>query len=154
AAALLLFADSLLTSASAGTGVNPLLTLELKTYDWRLAHTARPENARSDIALIEIDERSLRTLQPFAGRWPWPRVVHSSLIDYLARAHAKLIVYDVLFIDPDKTVGFQYGGDSWSGRQSDDALADSVKKAGNVIVPADASFDSENPPIPETGYRL
>jgi len=154
AAALLLFADSLLTSASGGTGVNPLLTLELKTYDWRLAHTARPENARSDIALIEIDERSLRTLQPFAGRWPWPRVVHSSLIDYLARAHAKLIVYDVLFIDPDKTVGFQYGGDSWSGRQSDDALADSVKKAGNVIVPADASFDSESPPIPETGYRL
>ena len=74
---------------------------ELKTYDWRLTHTARPDTARKDIALVEIDEYSLRNLQPYAGRWPWPRVVHAMLLDYLARAPAKLVVYDVNFAEPD-----------------------------------------------------
>ena len=75
--------------------------LELKTYDWRLTRTARPETARQDIALVEIDEYSLRNLQPNAGRWPWPRVVHAMLLDYLARAPAKVIAYDVNFAEAD-----------------------------------------------------
>ena len=68
------------------SGTSLLQTVEMRTYDWRLATTARPSTARQDIALIEIDEYSLRNLQPFAGRWPWPRVVHAGLLDYLARA--------------------------------------------------------------------
>ena len=83
----------------AGGGQNFLQSIELKTYDWRLTHTARPSTARQDIALVEIDEYSLRNLEPNAGRWPWPRVVHSMLIDYLARAPAKVIVYDVDFAE-------------------------------------------------------
>ena len=143
----MLAADLLFTMFSSG-GLHPLQTVELKTYDWRLSHTARPETARKDIALIEIDEGSLRTLQPFAGRWPWPRVVHSSLIDFLAHAGAKLIVYDIDFAEPDSRVGFKYGDATWSGAESDKALADSVKAAGNVILLADASYDAETP---ETG---
>src|SRR5215213_2740992 len=76
------------------TNVEAFRTVELKTYDWRLTHTAEPSTARKDIALVEIDEYSLRNLQPYAGRWPWPRVVHSMLVDYLARAPARLVVYD------------------------------------------------------------
>ena len=68
------------------TDLDAFHTVELKTYDWRLSRTAEPSTARKDIALVEIDEYSLRNLQQHAGRWPWPRVVHASLIDYLVAA--------------------------------------------------------------------
>jgi adenylate cyclase len=139
------------------TNVDAFRTVELKTYDWRLTRTADPATARNDIALIEIDEYSLRNLQQHAGRWPWPRVVHASLIDYLSRGNPKLIVYDVVFADADLRVGFPYGGDTWSGAESDKALADTIKKAGNVILAADATFVGETTDAQtwsDLGYRL
>jgi adenylate cyclase len=139
------------------TNLEAFRTVELKTYDWRLSQTADPSTARKDIALVEIDEYSLRNLQQHAGRWPWPRVVHASLIDYLNRGKPKLIVYDVLFADEDLRVGFPYGGDTWSGPESDKALADTIKKAGNVVLLADATFvgeTTEKQSLPDQGYRL
>src|SRR6202008_1662698 len=109
------------------------------------------------IALVEIDEYSLRNLQQPAGRGPWPRVVPASLIDYLNRGKPKLIVYDVLFADEDLRVGFPYGGDTWSGPESDKALADTIKKAGNVVLLAGATFVgevTEKQTLPDQGYRL
>lgn len=157
AAAMLVLAIARVSAAIAGTsGQNPFETVELKTYDWRMARTARPETARRDIALVEIDEASLRSLQPNAGRWPWPRVVHSLVIDYLAEAKPKLIVYDVNFAEPDSRVGFAMGDATLSGAESDQALVDSVRRAGNVIVLADATFDGEvtDPPRLPDDYRL
>jgi adenylate cyclase len=137
-------------------GQSPFDTVELTTYNWRMARTARPETARQEIALVEIDEDSLRNLQPNAGRWPWPRVVHSILIDFLADAKAKLIVYDVNFAEADTRVGFKMGGDTWSGEESDKALVDSVKRAGNVIMLADASYEGTvtDPPKIPSPFRI
>jgi len=156
AALIVLTVDVLFTQFGMG-GLHPLEAVELRTYDWRLSHTARPETARTDIALVEIDEYSLRNLQAAAGRWPWPRAVHSMLIDYLARAPAKVIAYDVNFAEADTRRGFDFGDGTWSGAESDKALADSIKAAGNVLLLADATFDGEAndaPPFPDLGYRL
>lgn len=131
--------------------------VELKTYDWRMNRTARPESASPDIALVTIDEYSLRNLQSNAGRWPWPRAVHSMLIDYLAKAPAKLIAYDVDFADADTRRGFDFGADTWSGAESDKALVDSVKAAGNVLLLADATYEAEageTRGIPDQGFRI
>jgi adenylate cyclase len=135
--------DWLFTTMTGGVGPNPFQIIELKTYDWRLTHTARPETARQDIALVEIDELSLRSLQKNAGMWPWPRAVHSMLVDYLARAPAKVVAYDVNFAEADTRRGFDFGDATWSGADSDNALVDSVKAAGNVILLADATFEGE-----------
>jgi adenylate cyclase len=143
AAAVVLAADVLCTATTGGVGSNPLQTIELKTYDWRLSHAARPETARRDIALVEIDELSLRSLQKNAGMWPWPRAVHSMLIDYLARAPAKVIAYDVNFADADTRRGFDFGESILSGAESDKMFVDSVKAAGNVLLLADATFEGE-----------
>ena len=67
----------------------PFRRVELKTYDWRLTHTAQPRAARQDIALVEIDEYSLRNLEPNAGRWPWPRAIHSMLHRLSSRARRR-----------------------------------------------------------------
>jgi adenylate cyclase len=156
ASAIVVGVDWLLTRLSAG-GVQPLQAIELRTYDWRLSHTARPETALRNIALVEIDEYSLRNLQPNAGRWPWPRIVHAELLDYLARAPAKVIGYDVDFAEPDSRLGFAFGGSTISGLESDKAMADSVKAAGTVILLADATYAGEStaaPPLPDFGYGL
>jgi len=155
AATLVLIGDALFGAVSRD-GLNPFDLAELRTYDWRLTHTARPDTARKDIAIVEIDERSLRSLQPNAGRWPWPRAVHSMLVDYLVRAPAKIIAYDIVFSEADTRRGFDFGGSTMSGAESDKALADSVKAAGTVILVADASYDAEieNATLPDAGYPL
>ena len=155
-AAMLVLGGDLLLSAVSRGGLNPLELVELRTYDWRLTHTARPETARKDIAIVEIDEVSLRSLQPNAGRWPWPRAVHSMLIDYLARAPAKVVAYDVVLSDADTRRGFDMGDATMTGAESDRMLADSVKAAGNVVLVADASYDTEveHLELPDTGFPL
>jgi adenylate cyclase len=114
--------------------------LEDSTYDWRLNRTARQTDARQDIALVLINESSVRALEPLFGRWPWPRVVHSGVIDFLARAQARVVAYDVLFVDRDRT-SFQIGGRAMTGAESDAALAASVARAGNVVLLADAVYE-------------
>jgi adenylate cyclase len=156
-AAVVLGLDRLLTELDHGRGLNPLATIELKTYDWRLRRTARPAQARKDLILVEIDEYSLRNLQSAAGRWPWPRAVHSMLLDYLSRAPARLIAYDVNFAEPDTRRGFDFGDATWSGAESDEALIESMRRAGNVILLADATYEASEgagTALPDTGIRL
>ena len=157
AAAVVLAADEAFTALGGPAGVNPLETIELKTYDWRLSAAARPETARKDIALVEIDEYSLRNLQPNVGRWPWPRVVHAELLDYLARAPAKVIGYDVNFAEPDTRRGFDFGPTVMTGEESDRALITSVKTAGSLILLTDATYEAaegKSATFPDPGFAL
>lgn len=157
AAAVVLAADRVLDALSGGTDATPLQAVELKTYDWRLVHTARPATARREIALVEIDEFSLRNLQPYVGRWPWPRVVHGMLLDYLSRAPARVIAYDVNFAEADTRKGFDFGSSTLSGAESDQQFVDSVKAAGNVILLADATYEAAegtSPDFPDPGFAL
>jgi len=133
-------------------------TVELKTYDLRMQWTADPSSARRDIALVTIDEDSVRSMAHLVGRWPWPRVTHAALIDFLARGPARVVVYDVLFTEPDRTE-IRIGGEPWTGEESDRALAESTANAGNVILIADATYggSADGPSttaVPDPGYRL
>lgn len=112
--------------------------IELQTYDLRVQATARPSAPSNDIVLIAIDNESLRRMEPLVGRWPWPRLVHATVIDYLAAAGAKVIGYDVLFAERDARK-FMVGDTEWTGDESDAALVESTKKAGNVVHAAEAS---------------
>jgi adenylate cyclase len=116
-------------------------TIELKTYDWRMQRAARPSAAAETIVLVSINDDSVRRMAPLIGRWPWPRLIHGFLIDYLSRAPAKLIVYDVLFTEP-HVQRFSVGQDEWTGQESDDEFAKSVARAGNVILAADAAAEA------------
>ena len=127
-------------------GLVPLVrTIELKTYDWRMRVTADPASARQDIVLVAIDEASIRSLEPYFGRWPWPRLVHASLVNYLARGPAKAIVYDVIFGERDKRA-FKVGDEAYTGEESDKAFAESVRRAGNVVMVADVVSEGDGTP--------
>ena len=141
---------------------------ELSTYDRRLVAThdtrlARGGGAHQDMVIVEIDESSLRLLEPTFGRWPWPRLVHSAVVDFLARGQAKAIAYDVLFVDRDLRGAFPLGdsGATMSGAESDAALVESVRRAGNVVLAAEVIFEGSAsaetpvpaaPPLPGVNY--
>ena len=126
---------------------------ENQTYDARVARTAPLSDRASNIAVIEINDSSLRALEGAFGRWPWPRAVHAGVIDFLSRAGARVIGYDVLFIERDTRGDFAVGSGRMSGSQSDAALVDSVRRAGNVVLAADASSEGLARPdaAPDTG---
>ncbi|MEZ5286559.1 MAG: adenylate/guanylate cyclase domain-containing protein [Vicinamibacterales bacterium] len=123
-------------------GLTPLArTAEMKLYDWRMRVTATggsADPARSPVVLVTIDDDSLKRLEPLVGRWPWPRLIHASLIDYLAAAGAKAVVYDVLFAEADRST-FTLADTPWTGEESDAELVASTARAGNVIHVAEAA---------------
>jgi CHASE2 domain-containing sensor protein/signal transduction histidine kinase len=70
---------------------------------WRLDHGVYDElinfqkvPASDDIVVVAIDDESIASL----GGWPWPRQFHARLLNRLAEAQPKAILYDILFVDP------------------------------------------------------
>lgn len=63
-------------------------------YD-RLA-TLRPTPPDKALVIVAIDDSSLARL----GRWPWSRTLHAQLLDRIAAAKPRAVVYDVLFLEP------------------------------------------------------
>jgi CHASE2 domain-containing sensor protein len=134
-------------------------TLERRFYDCASTTTARQPS--DQIVIIAIDEQSLASLGP----WPWPRAIDARLIDQLAAAKAKVIVHTGFFFAPQLDPGLRFirqmkdvlasAADPASAPpaamqqqlaglvaeaevtlDTDGRLADSFKKAGNVIIPS------------------
>jgi adenylate cyclase len=149
--------------AALGVGRLPFVrTIELKTYDGRMRLAADPAGAGRDIVLVAINEDSLRRLEPIVGRWPWPRLVHAQLLNFLARGPAKVVAYDVIFTERDKH-RFDVQGEEWTGEESDRALADATARARRVVHIADAVAEPLErdtggapvlPPLPGGDFRL
>ena len=134
-------ASALIVLLIASTGA--LQPSELAAYDWRMRRAKDPAAIAKDIVLVEINDTTIRDLSPAFGRWPWPRVAMASLVDFLSRSPAKVIAIDVGFWEEQRNITFKIGGDdgqTWTGEDSDAALAASIKKAGNVVLLADAVY--------------
>ncbi len=90
------------------SGAPILEMIELKTYDLRF-RSRGPLQPTSAVALALIDEKSLDT----EGRWPWPRSKIARLVEILSRDGAKVIGFDVGFLEPDEnsrlSLVFQFG---------------------------------------------
>lgn len=139
------------------------LVAEAKLYDLAIRRTAVPSGAHPSIVVVEIDEISLRRLEPVVGRWPWPRLVHAVVIDFLARGRARAVAYDISLTDRDRRTGFDVGGTTWTGAESDQALIDSTRAAGNVVHLAEGVFEGGTGAddvnrvlgsVPQGNYRL
>jgi eukaryotic-like serine/threonine-protein kinase len=129
-------------------------TLERRFYDFSSTSTSRQPSDR--IAVIAIDDQSVANI----GRWPWPRDIHAKLIDQLSAAKAKTVVYTAFFLEPQVDAGLVYIrkikaaiasgvdqggvneqvgrliGEAETALDTDAILAESIKKAGNVLIPS------------------
>jgi adenylate cyclase len=75
----------------------------------------------SEFAVVEVDDH---TFDELGVQWPFPRSLHARLIDRLREAGAKVIAVDIQFTEPSPP------GHLWE----DEALADSVERAGGVVL--------------------
>jgi adenylate cyclase len=121
---------------------------ELVTYDWRLrVLRERSPQVHPGIVLVEINDTTIGDLKDLAGRWPWPRALSALVIDFLHRGAPKAIAVDIGFWEPERQATYTLLGDELTGELSDARLAESVKRAGNVILLVDAvnpgTIDSE-----------
>ena len=77
-----------------------------------------------DIVLVNIDEKSLASLEKEAGRWPWSRAVYVDLLEGLAAQRPRAIVFDIMFVERD------------SFRPQDDAaFGEAAAKVANAYFP-------------------
>ena len=112
---------------------------ELKTYDWRMRTLReRSPSVHPDIVIVEINDTTIRDLKEIAGRWPWPRALSAMLIDYLHRGGAKVIAVDIGFWEKERAATYSFNGSDYTSERSDGELAEAVKRAGNVVLLADA----------------
>jgi adenylate cyclase len=73
----------------------------------------------TDVALVAIDDASLTAL----GQFPWPRDVYARLLEHLAGA--KVVAFDILFIEPDRI-----------NPRGDETFAAAIKQHGRVVLGA------------------
>jgi adenylate cyclase len=71
--------------------------IELQTYDLRFRSRGRVQPSPA-VVLALIDEKSLAT----EGRWPWPRSKFATLVDLLSHDGARVIGFDIGFLEPDE----------------------------------------------------
>ncbi len=98
---------------------NLLYSVQRQSSDFlfRAADLQQSSKPEKRIVIVGIDDKSLEQLGHFSL---WPRSHHTQLIDALADAKARVVVFDILFAEP---------------APGDQELAASIRNAGNVVLP-------------------
>ena len=81
---------------------------------------ARP--APDTVAVVAIDGQAAQRLDLPLKPGDWPRSIHARLVDALAGAGARVIVFDLTFATPSKLP------------ENDAQLAAAIRRAGNVVL--------------------
>ena len=87
-------------------------------YDLGRSFSFKP--APDDIVIVAVDEVSLNSI----GRWPWPRSLHTEVLNKLSQAQARTIGWDMIFNEPER-----------GNPDVDQALARAIGQAKNVVMP-------------------
>lgn len=133
----------------------PFQPIEGKVLDWRFA-VRGPQTPGPDVVQVLVDDRTLAGL----GRWPFSRIWLQRAVDAISADGAKTIVFDLLATG--NSDDLSNPGDRTSpGDEIDQALAASIVRAGNVVVPyafvmeAGQANQTDLPPaIVDTAYKI
>ena len=104
----------------------PWHVLELKGFD-TLTRATAPNASRFPITIVAIDEASFANIR---RQWPWPRALYARAIDQLAKSGALVVALDVTLSEP-----------SNQGPADDRALADAIRRAGNVVLASERQYE-------------
>jgi len=146
----LTFYCTLLVVISFLIGIPLLDLIELKTYDLRFVSRG-PVAPSSPVVLAVIDEKSLDQ----EGRWPWPRSKIAALVNRLQSYGAKVIGFDIGFLEPDENTHLQFLDEleqkikelGLKDRNLTQFLQETRKSADNDLAFATAIKDSAAPVV-------
>lgn len=77
----------------------PMQRLHLLVFDTFQTLAPRAISQTNQTAIVDIDDESIERI----GQWPWPRTDLAVLTDRLAKAGASVVVFDIVFSEPDRT---------------------------------------------------
>jgi adenylate cyclase len=86
-------------------------------FYFQAANLHRNTEPQEDIVILSVDDKSLSDLGHILS---WPRSHYARVIDALAEAKTRVIVFDLLFAEP---------------APGDEELATAIENAGNVVLP-------------------
>ena len=97
---------------------------DTSTFDLAVTYRFTSPEPNPDIVILDIDEKSLATMAPDHGRWPWTRSILAEVIAELEAAGAQNILVNIIFSDAAKT---DIDGDM--------LLAETIAESANVTLP-------------------
>ncbi len=103
-----------------------LRNLEYSTVNARFS-VRGTQPAPSDVVVVGVDDKTFS--EPPRPQWPFDRRDHAKVIDNLKKAGAKVIAFDIQFTEQS-----QKYADEQKNIDSDNALIESTRKAGNVVL--------------------
>lgn len=103
---------------NSGIGFDP------QSYDQLIKRRIWGPEVDPQIVIVDIDERSLDKMRTEFGRWPWPRETLAGALEWLNQKGAKVVVFDILFADPDTL-----------NPASDLAFVEAIQKSSNSYFP-------------------
>ncbi|MBI5141013.1 MAG: adenylate/guanylate cyclase domain-containing protein [Nitrospirae bacterium] len=106
-------------------------------YDSAVRRVRLQKSASDEVAVVLIDEASLRAMNSFAGRWPWPRAVYAGLFEFFRLAKPKMVLLDILFTETQ-------GASGGALDPNDEAFVRATAEAGFVCNAAQLLRDTED----------
>lgn len=94
---LIAFSTILLVLVFYLTGL--LQVAENWSYDQRMMFSRANTQIDDRIAVVLIDDASLKAMAETAGSWPWPRSIYADLLDYFSLAEPKAVLFDITFTE-------------------------------------------------------
>lgn len=114
--------------------------LQYATFD--TYNKLKPRPPSDKVVIVDLDEESIKKL----GQWPWPRNVMAQLVAHLNDLGAKVIAFDIVFAEPDRTSPTRIAQNLPSGEaydrvkaalqglpDNDMLFAKAIEDAGNVV---------------------
>lgn len=124
-----------------GYGMGWFERAELFLYDVQ-AKTFRADKAPNDkVKVLLVDEATLKSMDPIAGRWPWPRAIWADLLEFLSAGGAKAVMFDILFLEHDR-----------ANSANDKALINATRASGSAIHSLMIFHENEDPDAGNEGY--
>ena len=130
-----------------------LVQMRTLTFDFYQTLNPRPLVEDSPVVIVDLDERSISEL----GQWPWPRTVLGELVETMNAQGAKVIGFDVVFAEADRTslntvVAEMQNLDPALRAQlstiksNDEIFAEILAEQGNVVLGGTFAIPTENDP--------
>ncbi len=144
---------------------DPLPVRELRqVYFDYLQRLAPRDYSEVPVVIVDLDEASLQRI----GQWPWPRDRLAQMVDRLTELGAAVIVFDVLFPEPDRLsprnlianedVRGALGDGPWLTQieqlDNDVAFADAIARSTVVLGVADAGEQGAAPSDSKAGFAM
>jgi len=112
-----------------------------KTFDFYQQIKPRPFHADTPVVIADIDEKSIAEL----AQWQWPRTIFATMIDRLTEMDAKVVAFDVVFSEGDRTslktlaetatnLDPRTRAELSKVRDNDEIFAEAVKTNGRVVL--------------------